>query len=44
MTFWLQLIGAGLTTTWAAHLGSVLSHASWPAVSAAAPFFFPKAR
>ena len=44
MTFWLQLIGAGLTTTWAAHLGSVLSHASWPAVCAAAPFFFPKAR
>jgi L-alanine-DL-glutamate epimerase-like enolase superfamily enzyme len=33
MPFWLQLVGAGLTTTWAAHLGAVLSHASWPAIT-----------
>ena len=30
MPFWLQLVGNGLTTTWAAHLGSVLTHATWP--------------
>ncbi|MBM3261826.1 MAG: enolase [candidate division Zixibacteria bacterium] len=33
MPFWLQLVGAGLTTVWASHLGAVLSHASWPAIS-----------
>lgn len=33
MPFWLQLVGDGLTTTWAAHLGAVLSHASWPAIT-----------
>ena len=33
MPFWLQLVGAGLTTTWAAHLGAVLSHATWSAVT-----------
>lgn len=33
MPFWLQLVGAGLTTMWAAHLGSALSHASWPAIT-----------
>lgn len=33
MPFWLQLVGAGLTTTWAAHLGAVLSHAIWPAIT-----------
>ena len=33
MPFWLQLVGDGLTTTWAAHLGAVLTHASWPTIS-----------
>lgn len=33
MPFWLQLVGAGLTTIWASHLGAVLSHASWPAIT-----------
>ena len=31
--FWLQLVGPGLTTTWAAHLGSVLGMAVWPAIT-----------
>jgi len=31
--FWLQLTGTGLTTLFAAHLGAVLSHARWPAVT-----------
>lgn len=33
MPFWLQLVGNGLTTTWAAHLGAVLTHATWPTIS-----------
>lgn len=33
LPFWLQLVGNGLTTTWAAHLGAVLSHATWPAIT-----------
>ena len=33
MPFWLQIVGDGLTTTWAAHLGAVLSHAMWPAIT-----------
>lgn len=33
MPFWLQLVGNGLTTTWAAHLGAVLTHATWPAIT-----------
>ncbi len=33
MPFWLQLVGNGLMTTWAAHLGAVLSHATWPAIT-----------
>ena len=33
MPFWLQIVGNGLTTTWDAHLGSVLTHARWPAIS-----------
>ena len=33
MPFWLQLVGNGLTTTWAAHLGAVLTHANWPAIT-----------
>ena len=31
--FWLQLVGPGLTTTWAAHLGSVLPMCVWPAIT-----------
>ena len=33
MPFWLQIVGNGLTTTWDAHLGSVLTHARWAAIS-----------
>ncbi|MEW6754828.1 MAG: mandelate racemase/muconate lactonizing enzyme family protein [Candidatus Latescibacterota bacterium] len=33
LPFWLQLVGCGLTTTWAAHLGAVLTHATWPAIT-----------
>ncbi len=33
MPFWLQLVGNGLMTSWAAHLGAVLSHATWPAIT-----------
>lgn len=33
MPFWLQIVGNGLTTTWAAHLGCVLTHATWPAIT-----------
>lgn len=32
--FWLQLCGTGLTTALALHLGSVLTHARWPSVTA----------
>ena len=28
--FWLQLVGTGITTTWAAHLGAVCTQAKWP--------------
>ena len=31
--FWLQLVGAGLTTAFAAHLGAVLSHAQLPYIT-----------
>ena len=31
--FWLQLVGTGLTTAFTLHLGSVLSHAQWPAIT-----------
>ncbi len=31
--FWLQLIGTGLTTTWAAHFGAVCPQARWPAIT-----------
>lgn len=31
--FWLQLVGAGLTTAFALHLGSVLSHAQFPYIT-----------
>ena len=33
LTFWLQIVGSGLTTTWAGHLGAVLTHATWPAIT-----------
>jgi hypothetical protein len=33
MPFWLQLVGDGLTATWSAHLGAVLTHAIWPAIN-----------
>jgi L-alanine-DL-glutamate epimerase-like enolase superfamily enzyme len=32
MPFWLQMVGTGLTTTFAAHLGGVLKEARWPAI------------
>ncbi|MBT3344205.1 MAG: mandelate racemase/muconate lactonizing enzyme family protein [Gemmatimonadetes bacterium] len=32
MPFWLQMVGTGLTTTFAAHLGAVLTQARWPAI------------
>ncbi|MDE2889740.1 MAG: mandelate racemase/muconate lactonizing enzyme family protein [Gemmatimonadota bacterium] len=31
--FWLQLVGTGITTAWAAHLGAVLPQARWPAIT-----------
>lgn len=31
--FWLQLVGTGVTTAWAAHLGAVLLQAKWPAIT-----------
>ncbi len=31
--FWLQLVGSGLTTAWAAHVGAVCSEARWPAIT-----------
>ncbi len=33
LPFWLQIVGTGLTTTWAGHLGAVLTHATWPAIT-----------
>jgi L-alanine-DL-glutamate epimerase-like enolase superfamily enzyme len=30
-TFWIQLVGSGLTTAWTAHFGAVLPGATWPA-------------
>ncbi|MEV4894906.1 mandelate racemase/muconate lactonizing enzyme family protein [Nonomuraea sp. NPDC055795] len=30
---WLQVVGAGLTTAFTLHLGGVLTHARWPAVT-----------
>jgi len=33
MPFWIQLVGTGITTTWANHLGAVLTHAKWPAIT-----------
>ena len=31
--FWLQLVGTGITTTWAAHLGAMCPQAKWPAIT-----------
>lgn len=31
--FWLQLVGTGITTSWAAHLGAVLDQARWSAIT-----------
>tara|TARA_A100001037_G_scaffold302838_1_gene335427 strand:- start:556 stop:1803 length:1248 start_codon:yes stop_codon:yes gene_type:complete len=31
--FWLQLVGTGITTAWAAHQGAVLPQAKWPAIT-----------
>lgn len=31
--FWLQLVGTGITTAWAANLGAVLPQAKWPAIT-----------
>ena len=31
--FWLQLVGTGVTTTWAAHVGAVCKQAKWPAIT-----------
>lgn len=31
--FWLQLVGTGITTAWAMHLGAVCANAQWPAVT-----------
>jgi L-alanine-DL-glutamate epimerase-like enolase superfamily enzyme len=31
--FWLQLVGTGVTATFALHLAAVLSHATWPSVN-----------
>jgi L-alanine-DL-glutamate epimerase-like enolase superfamily enzyme len=31
--FWLQLVGTGLVTALAAHLGAVLTHAQWPTIT-----------
>jgi len=33
LPFFLQMVGTGLTTVMALHLGAVLSHAQWPAIT-----------
>jgi L-alanine-DL-glutamate epimerase-like enolase superfamily enzyme len=33
MPFFLQMVGTGLTTTMALHIGAVLSHPQWPAIT-----------
>ena len=33
MPFFIQMVGTGLTTTMALHLGAALSHAQWPAIN-----------
>lgn len=31
--FWIQMVGTGVTTSWAAHWGAVLQQAKWPAIT-----------
>jgi L-alanine-DL-glutamate epimerase-like enolase superfamily enzyme len=31
--FWLQMVGTGVTTSWAAHCGAVYLQAKWPAIT-----------
>lgn len=31
--FWLQMVGTGIMTAFTVHLGAVLSHAQWPAIT-----------
>lgn len=31
--FWIQMVGTGITTTWAAHWGGVLEQAKWPSIT-----------
>ncbi|MEM7131324.1 MAG: mandelate racemase/muconate lactonizing enzyme family protein [Chloroflexota bacterium] len=31
--FWIQMVGTGITTSWAAHWGAVLKLAKWPAIT-----------
>ncbi len=31
--FWMQLVGTGITATWALHFAAVCTHARWPAVN-----------
>ena len=33
MPFWLQMVGTGITTTFANHIGASLTHATWPAIT-----------
>lgn len=33
LPFWIQLVGTGVTTAWAIHLGAVMSAATWPAIT-----------
>ena len=33
MPFWIQLVGTGITTSWANHLGVALQNATWPAIT-----------
>jgi L-alanine-DL-glutamate epimerase-like enolase superfamily enzyme len=32
--FWLQVVGTGITTSFTMHLGAVMGHARWPAITA----------
>ena len=41
MPFFLQMVGTGLTASMALHLGAVLSHAQWPAITCHELFTHP---
>jgi hypothetical protein len=41
MPFFLQMVGTGLTTSMALHLGATLSHAQWPAITCHELFTHP---